>query len=190
MHHDSTALPALRGRPREFDPRHVTRRAMDIFWSKGYNGTTLPDLVEATRLSRSSLYAAYGDKHGLFLAALDQFIQDSLARIDSDLDASRPALECLRACLAGCVQRSCGTSGKRGCLVVRIRRFFDGFEQKLTATLVRARESNALADGVDPSQAARILLSVMEGLRVLGKTGIDEQAWLRTVDALIDSFRK
>jgi TetR/AcrR family transcriptional repressor of nem operon len=178
---------------------------MDIFWSKGYNGTTLPDLVEATRLSRSSLYAAYGDKHGLFLAALDQFIQDSLARIDSDLDASRPALECLRVCLAGCVQRSCGTSGKRGCLVVatakelaandpevrqRIRRFFDGFEQKLTATLVRARKSNALADGVDPSQAARILLSVMEGLRVLGKTGIDEQAWLRTVDALIDSFRK
>lgn len=178
---------------------------MDVFWSNGYNGTSLPDLLDATHLSRSSLYAAYGDKHGLFLSALDQFIEDSFARIDSDLDPSRPALECLRACLAGCVHRSTGPSGRRGCLVVatakelagqdpevgrRIRKFFDGFEQKLTATLARARIENDLADGVEPSDVARVLLAVMEGLRVVGKTGIDEKAWLGTVNALIDRVRK
>src|SRR5688500_2233977 len=102
MQSKHSSLSALRGRPREFDPKHVTRRAMDVFWSSGYNGTSLPDLLEATHLSRSSLYAAYGDKHGLFLSALDQFIEDSFARIDSDLEPSRPALESLRACLAGC----------------------------------------------------------------------------------------
>jgi TetR/AcrR family transcriptional repressor of nem operon len=205
MHAKHSSLSPLRGRPREFDPKHVTRRAMDVFWSHGYNGTSLPDLLEATALSRSSLYAAYGDKHGLFLAALDQFIEDSFARIDSDLDPSRPAFECLRACLAGCVHRSTGPSGKRGCLVVatakelagqdpevgkRIRKFFDGFEKKLTATLVRARLENELASGVEPSDVARVLLAVMEGLRVLGKTGIDEKAWLGTVDTLISRFQK
>lgn len=178
---------------------------MDVFWSNGYNGTSLPELLEATRLSRSSLYAAYGDKHGLFLSALDQFIEDSFARIDSDLDVAHPPLESLRACLSGCVHRSSGTSGKRGCLLVataaelagqdpevgkRVRKFFDGFEQKLTATLVRARKEGELAAGVNPVDVARILLSVMEGLRVVGKTGIEEKAWLATVNALIDRFQK
>lgn len=195
----SESLP-IRGRPREFDPQHVTRRAMEVFWTHGYHATSLPHLLDATHLSRSSLYAAYGDKHGLFLSALDQFIEDSLLRIDTDLDPARPALDSLRQCLAGCVQRSCGASGKRGCFLVstakemagrdpevakRVRRFFDGFEQRLTATLVRAQAQRQLADGVEPADAARILLSLMEGLRVLGKAGIDEKAWLGTVDALV-----
>jgi TetR/AcrR family transcriptional repressor of nem operon len=203
MQHSFT--PAQRGRPREFDQKYVTRRAMEVFWSNGYNGTSLPDLLEGTGLSRSSLYAAYGDKRGLFLAALDQFIEDSFARIDGDLGSSRSALASLRACLAGSVHRSAGASGKRGCMVVatakelagrdpdvgkRIRRFFDGFEKKLTATLTRAREENELAAGIDPADGARMLLAVTEGLRVLGKTGIDEKAWQGTVDAMIDRLRK
>jgi TetR/AcrR family transcriptional repressor of nem operon len=205
MHHKHATEQPSRGRPREFDPKHVTRSAMGVFWSNGYCGTSLPDLLEATKLSRSSLYAAYGDKHGLFLNALDQFIEDSLVRIDNDLAPIRPALEGLRACLAGCVRRSAGASGKRGCLLVatavekaghdpevgkRVRKFFDGFEKRLAVSLTRARAENALADGVDPSDVARILLSVMEGLRVVGKTGIDEKAWLVTVNALIDRFQK
>lgn len=72
----------------------------------------------------------------------------------------------------------------------RIRKFFDRFQQKLTETLVRAAKANELADGVNPSDAARILLSVMEGLRVIGKAGIDEKAWLVTVETLIDRFQK
>jgi TetR/AcrR family transcriptional repressor of nem operon len=194
-----------RGRPRAFDPQHVTRRAMEVFWSNGYNGTSLPALLEATELSRSSLYAAYGDKHGLFLQALDQFIDDSYARIDGDLAPTRPAMEGLRACLAGTVLRSSGASGKRGCMVVatakelgahdpevarRVRRFFDGFEKRLVAALVRARAEKTLAEGVNPADAARILLSVIEGLRVMGKTGIDDKAWLATIDALLARFRK
>jgi TetR/AcrR family transcriptional repressor of nem operon len=205
MRTNHSALSPIRGRPREFDPKHVVRRAMEVFWSNGYDATSLPDLIDATRLSRSSLYGAFGDKHGLFLAALDQFTEDSFARIDGELNAARPAFECLRACLAGNVHRSTGASGKRGCMLVatavemsgrdpeigkRVRRFFDGFEQRLTKTLLRARTENALADGVEPPDAARILLSVMEGLRVVGKTGIDEKAWLFTVNALIDRFQK
>lgn len=178
---------------------------MDVFWSNGYNGTSLPELLEATSLSRSSLYAAYGDKHGLFLSALDQFIEDSFARIDSDLDVARSPFEGLRACLNGCVHRSSGVSGKRGCLLVataaelagqdpevgkRVRKFFEGFEQRLTTTLVRARKEGELIANVNPADVARILLSVMEGLRVVGKTGIEEKAWLATINTLVKSFQK
>jgi len=69
-----------RGRPREFDADVVIERAMGIFWSRGYHGTSLPDLLEATKLSRGSLYSAFGDKHTLFLRALDRYVDDALTR--------------------------------------------------------------------------------------------------------------
>ncbi|MCP2871794.1 TetR/AcrR family transcriptional regulator, partial [Salmonella enterica subsp. enterica serovar Typhimurium] len=78
--------------------------AMGVFWSRGYHGTSLPDLLEATNLSRGSLYAAFGDKHGLFLCALDRYIDDALARLDTELDPRKNALAGLRTCLAGYVE--------------------------------------------------------------------------------------
>jgi len=79
---------ALRGRPRQFEHGEVVERAMDAFWSNGYNGTSLPALLDATKMSRGSLYGAFGDKHGLFLLALDRYIADALARVDVELDAT------------------------------------------------------------------------------------------------------
>ncbi|UFZ04698.1 TetR/AcrR family transcriptional regulator [Bradyrhizobium ontarionense] len=178
---------------------------MDVFWSHGYHGTSLPDLLEATKLSRGSLYTAFGDKHGLFLRSLDRYIDDALARLDTELDSRQNALAGLRACLDGYVGRTSGAKGKRGCLVVatamelvahdvevekRIRRFFTTMERRLADALARARAEGELADGVEPLSAARILLCLVEGLRVVGKTGIDRTVWQTTVDALFDRFTK
>ncbi|MFX5555055.1 helix-turn-helix domain-containing protein, partial [Acinetobacter baumannii] len=84
------AIP--RGRPREFDIDLAIERAMQVFWSSGYHGTSLPDLLAATRLSRGSLYAAFGDKHGLFLRALDRYLDEALARVDRERDPRNDAL--------------------------------------------------------------------------------------------------
>lgn len=201
----SSAARLARGRPREFDPEQAVERAMDAFWSGGYHGTSLPDLLQATKLSRGSLYAAFGDKHGLFLRALDRYIDEALARLDTELDPRQNALAGLRACLDGYVDRTTGTKGKRGCLIVatamelvaqdrevelRISRFFALMESRLAAALERARNEGELADGVDPSSAARVLLCLVEGLRVVGKTGIDRTVWQATVNALIHRFTK
>ena len=114
--HTSLALP--RGRPRSFDIDVAVERAMNVFWSTGYHGTSLPDLLEATSLSRGSLYAAFGDKHGLFLRALNRYIEDALARLGAELNSSKGALAGVRKCLAGYVDRASAANGKRGCLVV------------------------------------------------------------------------
>ena len=58
-------------RPQEFNTAEALYKAMGVFWSKGYEGTSLADLLEATGLSKSSLYATFGDKRDLFLAAFD-----------------------------------------------------------------------------------------------------------------------
>ena len=61
---------AKRGRPRAYDPDAALRAARDIFWVKGYAATSLDDIVEATGMNRPSLYAAFGDKEAIYLAAL------------------------------------------------------------------------------------------------------------------------
>lgn len=183
----------------------AVERAMGVFWSCGYHGTSLPDLLEATSLSRGSLYAAFGDKHGLFLRALDRYIDHALARLDSELDPRENALAGVRTCLAGYVDRTSGVAGKRGCLVVatamelaahdpeveqRIRRFFTTMEIRLTGALARAQAAGALADGVEPATAARLLVCLVEGMRVVGKTGSDRAVSQAVVKTLIDRFAR
>ena len=194
-----------RGRPREFDTDAAVERAMGVFWSCGYHGTSLPDLLEATNLSRGSLYAAFGDKHGLFLRALDRYIDDALARLDSELDPRKNALAGLRTYLAGYVDRTSGIAGKRGCLVVatamelaahdteveqRIRRIFKTMETRLTEALARAQAAGELADGVEPATTARVLLCMIEGMRVVSKTDPDRTMSQAAVQTLIDRFAR
>ncbi len=178
---------------------------MGVFWSCGYYSTSLPDLLEATNLSRGSLYAAFGDKHRLFLRALDRYIDDALERVDNELDSRKNALAGVRACLAGYVDRTSGVAGKRGCLLVasamelaahdteveqRVRRFFKAMETRLGEALTRAQAAGELADGVEPASAARLLLCLFEGMRVVGKTGPDRTAVRAAAETLIDRFAK
>lgn len=192
-----------RGRPRSFDAEAAVERAMQVFWTRGYHATALPDLLRATKLSRGSLYAAFGDKHSLFLLALDRYIADAQARLDIELAPDREPINGLRACLAGYVDRTSGANGRRGCLLVatamelaghdadvnlRIGRFFKNMETRMAAALSRAKTAGSLAEGVEPATAARILVCFVEGLRVVGKTGPSRGAAQAGADALLDRF--
>ena len=178
---------------------------MGVFWSRGYHGTALPDLLRATRLSRGSLYAAFGGKRALFLRALDRYIADALARMDVELGPRHGPVDGLRTLLAGYVDRTSGASGRRGCLLVatamelaghdfgcrtRIRGFFKGMQTRVVDALSRAKAAGQLADGVEPSSAARILVCFVEGLRVVGKTAPTRSTSQATADALLGRFIK
>ena len=76
--------------------------AMGVFWSRGYHATALPDLLRATKLSRGSgLCAAFGDRHSLFLRALDRYIANALTRVDIELGPRTEPVDGLRSYLAG-----------------------------------------------------------------------------------------
>jgi TetR/AcrR family transcriptional repressor of nem operon len=176
---------------------------MGVFWSRGYHATALPELLRAMRLSRGSLYAAFGDKHSLFLRALDRYIADAVTRMDIDLDPRKDPVDGLRAYLAGYVDRTSGAHGRRGCLVIattmelagrdaevnrRIANFFKIMEARLADALSRAKAAGKLADGVDPANAARILVCFVEGLRVISKTAPTGAITQAAADALLDRF--
>ncbi|TYL79855.1 TetR/AcrR family transcriptional regulator [Bradyrhizobium cytisi] len=192
-----------RGRPRGFDIEAAVERAMDVFWSRGYHGTALPDLLRATKLSRGSLYAAFGDKHSLFLRALDRYIADALARMEFEFDPRKDPIDGLKAYLAGYVERTSGGNGRRGCLLVatamelagqdaevgrRVAGYFKAMEGRVANALSRAKAAGQLADGVEPSSAARILICFLWGLRVVAKTAPTRNTSQATVDALLDRF--
>src|SRR5690242_13288835 len=84
-----------RGRPRSFDPDAVLEKARAVFWNLGYAAASLDDLAAATGLNRPSLYAAFGDKRALYLAALDRSRREGIAALTGALKLERPLREVL-----------------------------------------------------------------------------------------------
>src|SRR6478735_12078018 len=106
---------ATRGRPREFDVEEALAAALRVFWTKGYEGSSLTDLTEAMGITRPSLYAAFGNKEELFKRALDLYESEKLAYVRSALDAPS-ARGVAQRLLEGTIQNI--TSDCPGCLGV------------------------------------------------------------------------
>ena len=110
--------PRPPGRPREFDVDDVVRSAMEVFWDRGYAGASLEDLIDGTGLSRGSIYKAFGDKEGLFLAALDAYINANVSAMRDCLAGGSVAA--IRAALLAAGRLALGP-GRRGCWPTRWR---------------------------------------------------------------------
>src|SRR5260221_10334031 len=86
----SDTEPGHRGRPRAYDPQAALKRATDTFWKTGYAGTSLDDISAATGMNKPSLYAAFGDKHTLYLEALAHYWQLAIAAMHKALAEDQP----------------------------------------------------------------------------------------------------
>src|SRR5262245_53912189 len=106
-------------RPKEFDPDQALRAAMQRFWERGFEATSLQDLTDCTGVQKTSLYATYGDKRELFLKALGQYQADSFERSRQRLEADGSPVAAIRAFMAEVVKSASSDQGcKRGCLFV------------------------------------------------------------------------
>src|SRR5207244_9423107 len=111
-------LTGMVGRPKEFDRDAVLVRARDVFWAKGYDGTSLDDLTEAMGLGRASLYNEFGDKHSLFIQALDRYRRERFAQITEALESASSARAGIEAVFRGTVKSLWADCDRRGCLLV------------------------------------------------------------------------
>ena len=102
------------GRPRQFVPAEALRDALEVFWEKGYQATSLDDLTAAMHLSRSSFYACFGSKHAVMMAAVELYADELFARLEAKASAM-PALEAVHALLAAIAEVG---AGRRGCFFV------------------------------------------------------------------------
>src|SRR5579883_1851725 len=108
-----------RGRPRAYDADQALAEARDAFWDAGYTGTSLDDLVAATGMNRPSLYAAFGDKHRLYLSTLDRYRGFGRSAMKQELWSQRPLEQALRAVFDRAISiYLTGSHGARGCYLI------------------------------------------------------------------------
>jgi TetR/AcrR family transcriptional regulator, transcriptional repressor for nem operon len=180
-----SAQPAERGRPREFDLDEVVERAGQVFWQQGYHATSVESLCQATGLFRASLYGAFGDKHGVLIAAFDRYADNVVARVDATLKQPGSARARIREALRFYTELSPDLAVRRGCLITNtvlemlpgdtsLRPHLEAALGRIAAlyagAIARGQEAGEFDASVDPNAAARFMLCTIQGLRVLGKT--------------------
>ncbi|MFF3642212.1 TetR/AcrR family transcriptional regulator [Streptomyces sp. NPDC002564] len=176
-------------RTKEFDPDAALQTALELFWRRGYEATSMADLVEALGIGRASIYATFGNKHDLYLKALERYGELQKPLLLAELAAPGPALPAVRAVVRRFGAESTAEEGRlTGCFITNtatelaphdaaaarcVERSWDHIETLLHSALVRARAQGELPADRDPLTLARMLLVVMQGLRVVGKASRD-----------------
>lgn len=175
-------------RPRTFDEDTVVAAARDQFWNGGYAATSVDDLTAATGLGRGSLYGAFGDKHSLYLRALDRYCADALARVTAQL--RQPGVAAYDR-LAGHVRAMAADVvadvDRRGCLMARstaelggvdadvdrmISGSLDGWRDALVECITEAQRDGTVTAAADPEALATMLLGLIRGFETLHKGGV------------------
>ncbi|MCF3184080.1 TetR/AcrR family transcriptional regulator [Streptomyces polychromogenes] len=176
-------------RTKEFDPDAALQSALELFWRRGYEATSVADLVEHLGIGRASIYATFGSKHELYLKALDRYAETQNPLLLSELSRPGPALPAVREVVRRFAAEAASADRRRtGCFVTntaaelaphdgaaarRVEASWDRFETLLHSSLVRARAQGELPDGRDPQALARMLLVLLQGVRVVGKASGD-----------------
>jgi AcrR family transcriptional regulator len=185
------------GRVRQFDADEALDRALEVFWARGYEGATLPELTAAMGINRPSLYAAFGNKEQLFRKAVDRYQAGPQSFVGEALRKST-ARAVAAAIFSGFVRMQRDRSKSRGCMIVSgalacgeegepVRRELARLRQATVAALrerfERAVREGDLSGGTDCATLARYVATVLNGLAVQAASGATE-AELRQVTAM------
>jgi AcrR family transcriptional regulator len=192
-----------RGRPRSFDREQALRSAMEVFWARGYDGTTLEDLQAAMGgIAPPSFYAAFGSKDRLFREAVDLYRARMSERIGAALD--RPtARDGIEGLLRVATDQFCSDEGPRGCLVLLGALTCSRADQDAQAHLdalrnegtemIRMRLTRGVSDGDVPAAAPVSALTsfyttVLHGLAVRSRAGASRQELIASVEAAMAAW--
>jgi len=182
----SSTASRARGRPREFDVDEALGKAARVFRARGYHAASINDLTEAMELASGSVYKAFKDKRTVFMATFDREGAVRGEKLQRILDGAKTGRDRIREAIIFYAESSCGIEGKLGCLVVGSATELSTFDaevaQRVTAALDKCETlmvdliRQGQADGsvpatLDSEVTGRLLLCLLQGMRVVGKTG-------------------
>lgn len=187
-------------RPRQFDEEAVLSSATDVFWRQGYEATTTDDLEAATGLKRGSLYNAFGDKRGVYLAALDYYARVHMGEAISIVKKRDSAAKSVRALLQFVIDQAGSKNNRRGCLLCdagveraphdaevadRVRRSNDRLSRALGEVIATSDQSRSAE--VVASEADRLVATYM-GLRMFAKIGYSKERLRAIADRVAEQI--
>jgi TetR/AcrR family transcriptional repressor of nem operon len=180
---------------KQFDVNAVLDKAMQTFWSRGYEATSMQDLVDRTGINRGSLYATYRDKHALFLAALRMYAETIHHKRLADLASRYGPRETIRHVFLAFASQASVKGGNRGCFLTNTALELAAHDreagqivaeaQKKTESFLarmirKGKAEGEIAQHVKPEETARALLGSLIGLSVLARSR-PERALLETI---------
>ena len=191
--------PKPRGRPRSFDETEALERAIQVYWSKGYDGVTIDDLVAGMGVGRPSLYSVFGDKRALFLRVLKAYAEKKGARAAKALLSPQTLRESLARFLKHAVESATEKGSARGCLLVCVAPLVDDAEVRQflqnaaagAAALVEGRFRDAISAGEIPSDfpvavRASQLIDFARALTMRAQIGTPRKTLLRDAEEAAD----
>jgi TetR/AcrR family transcriptional repressor of nem operon len=177
-------------RTKDFDENEVLTKAIQLFWHKGYNGTSMQDLVDALGISRSSLYDTYTDKHTLFIKALESYQVEGAAKIQQIIDQTDSAKETIKKLLELTTNDLLFDKQQKGCFMVNaqvevaphdqeVGKLVCDNEQQMNEAfyqvIKKGQESGEIKNNQDARALARFVFNAVKGMRVTAKSTPDQE---------------
>lgn len=178
-------------RHKEFDRDEALQKAMEVFWARGYEAASIQDLVERMGINRQSLYDTFGDKHALFLQALDRYHEVESRKLFELLERPGSVKKALRQLFTGVIEGALCDRERRGCFMnnamselagrcaataEKTGRNMEAIEGAFYRALVRGKKEGELTGVREPRAVARYLYSSFQGLALMAKAKHDRKS--------------
>jgi AcrR family transcriptional regulator len=193
-----------RGRPRSFDEATVLAALLEVFWEKGFSQASLENLETAAGISRPSLYAAFGDKHSMYLRALAAFESRMTARLTPALDPTRPLREGMREFFLRALDIYAGERRvPRGCLVfstavveapedagirAALAAALECLDRALLARFAAAKSRGDLPGHASAASLAATAAALLHSLALRARAGVARARLLEFIEAGLDAL--
>jgi TetR/AcrR family transcriptional repressor of nem operon len=176
-------------RTKDFDENEVLAKAIQLFWYKGYNGTSMQDLVDGLGISRSSLYDTYTDKHTLFIKALESYQTAGAARIHEIIDNSPSAKETVKKLVELATTELLGDKQQKGCFMVNaeievaphdaevnnlVCKNDQQMEEAFYRVIQKGKDTGEIKNPQDARALARFVINSVKGMRVSAKSNTNK----------------
>ena len=190
-----------KGRPREFDPDVALDQALRVFWKRGYEGASMPELTRAMGINRPSLYAAFGNKEELFRKAVQRYVEGPAGYVGKAL-AAPTAMEVAEKLWQGGIDMSTCPENPSGCLILRgsmgcgdsdrLRKELVSLramgERRLRERFEQAAAAGELPEGVSAADLARYVLAVMHGISMAATGGATREELMRVKELALKGW--
>lgn len=199
---ETREIKRQRGRPPAFNHDEALEKALQVFWTHGYEGASMAELTAAMGMNKPSIYAAFGNKEELFRQALNKYMTGPVSYIQEAMQqpTAKQAVEML---LIKSAEVLCGCDSPRGCMIVQgaltvgqgaeiIKRelitYRQGFEAALKKRFDQAKKESDLPRDADTARLAKYIATVHQGMSVQASSGTTKKELLGIVQMVMESW--
>jgi len=187
-------------RPRNFNQDQVLDQAIEVFWEQGFHATSYEDLVSRMGINRASMYNTFGDKHQLYVQALQRYRENSRLQFDRWRTHEGSIQKTIRMILSEAAQECVNDPQRKGCMVVNsatelgpsdpeiaeiVRENQQRVEQVLSELFTEAQQKGEIGTDLRPEALARFYYNTFSGLRVMGRANPDAAIYQDVVDVAL-----